>query len=827
MARARRPFHPRKILSRDAPGFRHNRAVSHRILLLDDDAQFRALVRPALEAAGVAIVEAVKGRQATHLLAHEAVDALVVDGLLPDTNGLKWIETYRREGGTAPIVFVSAFYRDLESYKKLTQQLGVSRVLHKPLDPAELADALRAELGDTPERQASRQTIELLDLEELRVDDDDEVDSEIRFIPSDSEVDLDWSPGGCPSPRPCRSESGLRSPQSRSAPSGGSLRSLSVATGDSVPPDERPSVLARNEEALRQSYLDVLPHILDLFFRAVDRARRKPEQEGVVQEARRQAHELAGTAGSFGFPELGKAAFVVERELVKIQNGNPPDWDAYDAAVSQAREVPQAHLADPLNPPLPEVAPVALATESERSRATGRRGTRSGPFTPARSGAGTPREPVSPDSVHDPRPSRAPMLPGVVEPQLPAVTAPLPNPPETSGLLGPRVLVVDDDPALIDYVEGALRGGTAQVVAATDERAIRSAPEVDVALVGLPFGQPDRSAAIVKQLRELVPDLPIALVALEDTDAVRRRAAASGADLFLAHPMGGAELQRALQRLEALSTAAPLRVLALSAASAHAVALESQPGVALERCASMSELLAGVGRVRPHVVLLDSAELMQRARLVRMSDGGDDVVLLVGGSAPPIPDVSAALPKPEDAVRWVQTLGRRLRTLRGLGPDTVTGFARRATVAPLLAARLSESRRHGRPFALAVLEVDAWDALVSEHGATVVERAIGGVANLLQSRFRLEDIRGRWNDKTLVLGFAAAAAETMAPALERVQRDVAALQLASAAGELSLSLSGGLGSAPSDGEDLRSLLLAAEGRLRAAQHAGDGALVWQ
>jgi len=35
--------------------------------------------------------------------------------------------------------------------------------------------------------------------------------------------------GSCPSPRPCRSQSGLRSPQSRSAPSGGSLRSLSAA----------------------------------------------------------------------------------------------------------------------------------------------------------------------------------------------------------------------------------------------------------------------------------------------------------------------------------------------------------------------------------------------------------------------------------------------------------------------------------------------------------------------------------------------------------------------------------------------------------------------
>ena len=77
------------------------------------------------------MLEARKGRDALHLLATGDPSVLVVDGLLPDTTGLRWIEKIREQGVTLPIVFVSAFYRDLDSYKRLKEQLACADVLYK------------------------------------------------------------------------------------------------------------------------------------------------------------------------------------------------------------------------------------------------------------------------------------------------------------------------------------------------------------------------------------------------------------------------------------------------------------------------------------------------------------------------------------------------------------------------------------------------------------------------------------------------------------------------------------------------------------------------
>ena len=86
------------------------------ILLLDDDTQFRTSVTPALEAFGLRVLSATKGSIARALIDEEEPSLLVVDGLLPDTNGIAWIEALRADGFQTPIIFVSAFYRDLTTF---------------------------------------------------------------------------------------------------------------------------------------------------------------------------------------------------------------------------------------------------------------------------------------------------------------------------------------------------------------------------------------------------------------------------------------------------------------------------------------------------------------------------------------------------------------------------------------------------------------------------------------------------------------------------------------------------------------------------------------
>ena len=109
------------------------------------------------------VVEAATGREALLLLREDSqIQVIVVDGLLPDTTGIKWIEKIREDGLLLPVVFVSAFFRDLVSFRKLTKELAVAEVIHKPIDMELFAKRVRRLI---PRR---RRTSIAIDLNELR-----------------------------------------------------------------------------------------------------------------------------------------------------------------------------------------------------------------------------------------------------------------------------------------------------------------------------------------------------------------------------------------------------------------------------------------------------------------------------------------------------------------------------------------------------------------------------------------------------------------------------------------------------------------------------------
>ena len=121
--------------------------MAHKILLLDDDRDFRALVRMWLERRGHRVIEAESGKVAERLMAETRPDLVIVDGLLPDTDGFRWIKERRLAGDETPMVFTSFFYKDMESFKKLTGELRVRRVLAKTMGQNDFVKEIEAVLA--------------------------------------------------------------------------------------------------------------------------------------------------------------------------------------------------------------------------------------------------------------------------------------------------------------------------------------------------------------------------------------------------------------------------------------------------------------------------------------------------------------------------------------------------------------------------------------------------------------------------------------------------------------------------------------------------------
>jgi two-component system KDP operon response regulator KdpE len=115
------------------------------ILVIDDEAQIRRVVRHALEdeAAGMCVIEASNGREGLDRAAAERPDLIVLDLGLPDLAGPGVCADLRR-WSTVPIVVLSARHSEHEKIALL--DAGADDYVTKPFSAAELRARVRAQL---------------------------------------------------------------------------------------------------------------------------------------------------------------------------------------------------------------------------------------------------------------------------------------------------------------------------------------------------------------------------------------------------------------------------------------------------------------------------------------------------------------------------------------------------------------------------------------------------------------------------------------------------------------------------------------------------------
>ena len=114
-----------------------------KILVVDDDAAIRRLLRNTLERAGYAVVEAHDGREALAKAAAEHPNGVLLDLGLPDRDGLSLIPLLRADDNGVLLV-VSA--RDATDEKVTALDLGADDYVIKPFDTDELLARLRVAL---------------------------------------------------------------------------------------------------------------------------------------------------------------------------------------------------------------------------------------------------------------------------------------------------------------------------------------------------------------------------------------------------------------------------------------------------------------------------------------------------------------------------------------------------------------------------------------------------------------------------------------------------------------------------------------------------------
>ena len=115
--------------------------MTERILLIEDDQRLAELVKKYLTDAGFSIIAANTGGTGLTLHDRESFDALILDLMLPDMDGLDVCRKIRARAQT-PILMLTARGEAMDRVVGL--EMGADDYLPKPFEPRELLARLRA-----------------------------------------------------------------------------------------------------------------------------------------------------------------------------------------------------------------------------------------------------------------------------------------------------------------------------------------------------------------------------------------------------------------------------------------------------------------------------------------------------------------------------------------------------------------------------------------------------------------------------------------------------------------------------------------------------------
>jgi two-component system phosphate regulon response regulator OmpR len=119
-----------------------------KIVVVDDDARIRDLLRRYLSQQGFDVLLAEDARALQRIMQRETVDLLVLDVMLPGEDGLSICKRLRSEGVRTPIIMLTAKGEDTDRITGL--EIGADDYLGKPFNPRELLARIQAVLRRRP-----------------------------------------------------------------------------------------------------------------------------------------------------------------------------------------------------------------------------------------------------------------------------------------------------------------------------------------------------------------------------------------------------------------------------------------------------------------------------------------------------------------------------------------------------------------------------------------------------------------------------------------------------------------------------------------------------
>ena len=123
-----------------------------KLVVVDDDARIRDLLRRYLTQEGFEVMVAEDSKALNRILLRDTVDLIVLDLMMPGEDGLSICRRLRAGGDRTPIIMLTAKGEDVDRIVGL--EVGADDYLGKPFNPRELLARVHAVLRRRPPQEA-------------------------------------------------------------------------------------------------------------------------------------------------------------------------------------------------------------------------------------------------------------------------------------------------------------------------------------------------------------------------------------------------------------------------------------------------------------------------------------------------------------------------------------------------------------------------------------------------------------------------------------------------------------------------------------------------
>lgn len=137
-----------------------------RLLIVEDEKKTVAYLKKGLSENGFIVDVTVDGEDGSHLATTNDYDLIILDVMLPGKDGWSILADIRKEGKTAPVLFLTA--RDSVADKVRGLRLGADDYLIKPFSFSELLARIRSILRRSPVRQPDILRVDDLEIDIIR-----------------------------------------------------------------------------------------------------------------------------------------------------------------------------------------------------------------------------------------------------------------------------------------------------------------------------------------------------------------------------------------------------------------------------------------------------------------------------------------------------------------------------------------------------------------------------------------------------------------------------------------------------------------------------------